>query len=246
MVACRLLDATPSRMSNIVRWLSLSLVSLSAAACMGTTDVDADTDEDVDQAEAELVTANIKSISVGKSAGFRPPPAPGSCHPAGRWDFDFTSRKLTGNACVNGVPTTVSKTVTTSEAAKIRSAVSGVRVTARPPACPTDMPVASLTVKRAQSQKQYIDARASCGGSSTPVREATLDKLVTLLESLSSAAPACVRSGCSGQICADQAMFSTCEWRPEYACYQQAICERGANGQCGFRQTPQLAACLGE
>lgn len=236
-------------MSNIVRWLSLSLVSLGAAACVGASDVDADNDEDVDQAEAELVTAGIKSISVGKSAGFRPPPAPGSCHPAGRWDFDFGTRKLTGDACINGVPTNVSKVLSSSEAAKVKSAVSGVRVVARPAACPTDMPVARLTVNKAQSQKQYIDARASCGSSSIAVREATLGKLVTLLESLSSAAPpaaACVRSGCSGQICADQAMFSTCEWRPEYACYQQATCERGANGQCGFRQTPELAACLGE
>lgn len=56
---------------------------------------------------------------------------------------------------------------------------------------------------------------------------------------------ACVKTGCSGQICADQDMFSTCEYRPEYACYQTATCERQANGQCGWTQTPALTACLG-
>lgn len=54
----------------------------------------------------------------------------------------------------------------------------------------------------------------------------------------------CVRSGCSGQLCAEEPMFSTCEWREEYACYQAAACERQADGQCGFTPTPELAACL--
>jgi hypothetical protein len=54
----------------------------------------------------------------------------------------------------------------------------------------------------------------------------------------------CVKSGCSGQICADQSMFSTCEFRPEYACYQTATCERQASGSCGWTQTPALTSCL--
>lgn len=58
------------------------------------------------------------------------------------------------------------------------------------------------------------------------------------------ALPPCVRTGCSGQICSDQNRTTTCLWRPEYACYQQAICERGTDGQCGFRQTAALQACL--
>lgn len=54
----------------------------------------------------------------------------------------------------------------------------------------------------------------------------------------------CVVTGCSGQICADQQLMSTCEYRPEYACYQQATCARQANGQCGWTQTDTLRACL--
>jgi hypothetical protein len=57
------------------------------------------------------------------------------------------------------------------------------------------------------------------------------------------AAP-CVRGGCSGQTCADHALITTCDWRPEYACYQAATCERQADGTCGFTQTAALTQCL--
>lgn len=55
---------------------------------------------------------------------------------------------------------------------------------------------------------------------------------------------ACVKTGCSGQICADQDRFSTCEFRPEYACYRTATCERQADGACGFTKTAALTSCL--
>ena len=32
----------------------------------------------------------------------------------------------------------------------------------------------------------------------------------------------CVKTGCSGQVCADRDMMTTCEYRPEYACYKSA------------------------
>ena len=58
---------------------------------------------------------------------------------------------------------------------------------------------------------------------------------------------ACFVGGCSGQICSDQEdVFSTCEFRPEYACYQQATCERQAGGECGWTETPELEACLAD
>ena len=58
-------------------------------------------------------------------------------------------------------------------------------------------------------------------------------------------ATACVRTGCSGQVCADSDVVTTCEWREEYACYASASCERQADGACGWTETPELAACLG-
>lgn len=56
----------------------------------------------------------------------------------------------------------------------------------------------------------------------------------------------CVVTGCSGQICASEPMASTCEWREEYACYGEPTTSCGCNaGQCGWAQTDELAACLG-
>ncbi len=57
---------------------------------------------------------------------------------------------------------------------------------------------------------------------------------------------ACVRGGCSSQLCIEEGSggISTCEWRPEYACYQRATCERQASGACGFTPSAELTACL--
>jgi len=56
--------------------------------------------------------------------------------------------------------------------------------------------------------------------------------------------PACQKRGCSGEMCTDLDLASTCEWRPEFACYATATCERQENGQCGFTKTPAFDACL--
>lgn len=57
----------------------------------------------------------------------------------------------------------------------------------------------------------------------------------------------CIRTGCSGHICAnasDGALVSTCEWREEYACYKTARCEKQGNGQCGWTPSESLSSCL--
>jgi outer membrane murein-binding lipoprotein Lpp len=56
--------------------------------------------------------------------------------------------------------------------------------------------------------------------------------------------PACVKSGCSGQVCADRSFNTTCEMRREYACYHAASCERQADGACGWTTTPALTTCI--
>jgi hypothetical protein len=62
------------------------------------------------------------------------------------------------------------------------------------------------------------------------------------------AAPACSVGGCSGQLCVgpDDPGGSTCEWRPEYACYRGATCEAQAEGRCGWTQTEELRRCIEE
>ncbi|HUS30845.1 MAG TPA: hypothetical protein VMZ53_20180, partial [Kofleriaceae bacterium] len=56
----------------------------------------------------------------------------------------------------------------------------------------------------------------------------------------------CVKTGCSGTICADPGneVVTTCEMKPEYACYQNATCARQTDGKCGWTQTPELTSCL--
>ena len=60
-------------------------------------------------------------------------------------------------------------------------------------------------------------------------------------------APGCVVTGCSGHVCAEDHVMTTCEWQPQYACYRSARCGRfGAGGTCAWEDTPELRACLDE
>ncbi len=235
--------------SAIENCLVLVLVAVGAVACSAVDHpMDGAPDGDEAVAEDDLVTGRVETIDVNLSTGFVPPAPAGQCRRAATWSYDFQTHALTGSACLGSKPVTVDKVLSDADGLRVRTSLSKVRTTKRPSACPTDMPVASLEVRRAKSSASYVDSRASCGSSATPVKEATLDGLVTLLEELSAPAPGntapCVRTGCSGTICADVARSSRCLWRPEYACYRTAICERSADGECGFRQTPELASCL--
>lgn len=72
-----------------------------------------------------------------------------------------------------------------------------------------------------------------------PIRFALFDP-----EAEGSSTDGCKRTGCSGQICSDEDVVTTCEFRPEYACYQAAVCERQLNGECGWTETEDLTQCL--
>ncbi len=61
-----------------------------------------------------------------------------------------------------------------------------------------------------------------------------------------SAPGACVVSGCSGQLCADEVLGSDCQWKEEYACYANAQCERQADGNCGWTMDSALTQCLAD
>jgi len=54
----------------------------------------------------------------------------------------------------------------------------------------------------------------------------------------------CAPTGCSGQICSDTDVVTTCEWRPEYACYGNASCSTQSNGDCGWVMDDELRRCL--
>ena len=55
----------------------------------------------------------------------------------------------------------------------------------------------------------------------------------------------CFVGGCSSHVCTDRAdVITTCEFRPEYACYRTATCARQVDGLCGWTASPELASCL--
>lgn len=57
----------------------------------------------------------------------------------------------------------------------------------------------------------------------------------------------CKVGGCSSTVCSEASgedMMTTCEFKPEHACYRSATCEKQAGGACGWTQTPELSACL--
>ena len=63
------------------------------------------------------------------------------------------------------------------------------------------------------------------------------------------ASPECKIAGCSGQLCVDknaEDIITTCEYRPEYACYKTARCERQSGGNCGWTQTAELSECISQ
>ncbi len=54
----------------------------------------------------------------------------------------------------------------------------------------------------------------------------------------------CIITGCSNQVCADQEVATTCEYKESYACYRTAVCGRNTAGQCNWQETPTLIQCL--
>lgn len=54
----------------------------------------------------------------------------------------------------------------------------------------------------------------------------------------------CKKTGCSGQVCSDEDIITTCEFLPEYLCYRTALCERQANRKCGWTMTEELTGCI--
>lgn len=56
----------------------------------------------------------------------------------------------------------------------------------------------------------------------------------------------CFVGGCSGQLCGDKSgnLVSICDYRPEYACYSTAACERQTDGNCGWSPSKELTDCL--
>ena len=81
---------------------------------------------------------------------------------------------------------------------------------------------------------------------SPPVSSTSSPSTTTPPEVIVETPGACVVGGCSSQLCVEEGDpgVSTCEYRAEYACYREAVCERQESGLCGWTQSVELAACL--
>jgi hypothetical protein len=55
---------------------------------------------------------------------------------------------------------------------------------------------------------------------------------------------ACMKTGCSGTVCSDKDVITTCQVSPTDACYVGASCGQQADGSCGFSLTPAQEACI--
>ncbi len=77
--------------------------------------------------------------------------------------------------------------------------------------------------------------------SGDPMRDEEVDVPIRFAGPL---AAACRPSGCSGQVCSDKEVVTTCEYLAKYACYKNAKCERQSDGECGWTETTELKKCL--
>lgn len=126
--------------------------------------------------------------------------------------------------------------------------------------------VAGLLVAWSSNREQQLFMSISnfdeCAAAGFPIMESYPERCATpdgrtfvnerqqLSASLGLQTNGCAIAGCSGQLCvsADEAgdIVSTCEYRAEYACYEEASCEKQRDGKCGWTQTSQLARCLAD
>jgi hypothetical protein len=58
----------------------------------------------------------------------------------------------------------------------------------------------------------------------------------------------CMVGGCSSELCVEAGTdaISPCIWKPEFTCYQSAICRKQASGLCAWERTPELEVCLSQ
>lgn len=56
----------------------------------------------------------------------------------------------------------------------------------------------------------------------------------------------CVVTGCNNELCGDELITTSCEWKESYECYAQdyAICERRSDGLCDWREGVELNECI--
>ena len=98
--------------------------------------------------------------------------------------------------------------------------------------------------KRARSLPAVLALASLCACVTVPDSGGVHRPSASVNTTSSRAVAPCVISGCSGQVCASQPLLSSCEWRFEYACFADAVCEPQPDGRCGWTMTDALKQCL--
>ena len=162
------------------RHILVALFTSTLLLACGSTGDDGAADDNA-EASAELRANTATKIFVSSTFGSGPTMNE-RCYVNGHWTVDLGSRRLAGNACIEGESVTVDRTLSTSEVDDVRAHVTAIRTTKRPRACVATLPTNSLGVERGTRTIRYVDARASgCEHGVTPVKEAELAQLVDLL-----------------------------------------------------------------
>ncbi|MEO1172149.1 MAG: hypothetical protein AAFX94_08865 [Myxococcota bacterium] len=107
----------------------------------------------------------------------------------------------------------------------------------------------TLTFSLASLESSYRGDRSTDDGNEVVLRVA--DQRVSYFTDETNSAvlqEACGTGGCSGELCAPASvaadLSSTCEARPEYACLEDATCERQSDGRCGWTYSEKALQCL--
>lgn len=82
---------------------------------------------------------------------------------------------------------------------------------------------------------------AGCGSKSAPATRPAVGGSGSAV-----AANRCVKAGCSGQLCGEPGddSITTCDMKPEYACYKTAECAVQPDGKCGWTMSDELKGCM--
>ncbi len=117
--------------------------------------------------------------------------------------------------------------------------------------------VAALLLSLSNIAKQQrvlaVNTFADCKAAGYPIMESypeqcrTPDGRTFVNDEQQIVASGCQVGGCSAQLCGEIGvdLVSNCEYRPEYACYQDhSSCERQLDGTCGWTPNDALATCI--
>ncbi|HYE59772.1 MAG TPA: PQQ-dependent sugar dehydrogenase [Candidatus Kapabacteria bacterium] len=91
-----------------------------------------------------------------------------------------------------------------------------------------------------------VDLLAMPGGVvySTDDKAGVIYKIWYRGEAMAQADHGCFRTGCNNEVCGDSVKETDCTVVSHYVCNDLSICERQANGQCGWTETDASRQCL--